>query len=281
MTNSPLKIGIILNFSENINVTALKYLILYQNVIQESIEFQILPNPQDSTLLDKLKTNAELNREDIEEEIKNYEESYLEWLNKRALEYGLRSENHDCVVVVSMAKFSDNYYLSWGKEWAIIALGHWERVMAPPSVFESILTLLLQVTIDVACGEDWPRRHHSTKGCTFDFTASLSDARYKALTGYICSTCEKTIVESCSERFFNDVKKLHTKDWLGTPDSPSVASLTVKKLGYDLFYTKGVKPSFSERIRQTLEEELVKNILKIMGTIIVAVILVWLGLKST
>lgn len=277
MSHIPLKIGIILSSFGVRESAALKYIVLHQNTLQRSIEFQFLPIDETSELLKDLETPGLIDRESFEIKIANHKASYKTWLREEADNYEVPNDNYDGIIVISLAKFTDNYYLTWANNWAILALGHWESKMAPPSVLEFILTLLIQVSVDIACGTG---RHHETKGCAFDFTALLADARYKVLTGFVCSGCIDTIKNTRSEQFIKDIQILLNKDWLGVPDDPSIVSITAKKLGYDLFHTKGFKPTTWERIKITLEEQAVKTVLKIIGSVIIAALLVWLGLKK-
>ena len=63
-------------------------------------------------------------------------------------------------------------------------------------------------------------------------------------------------------------------------DDPCSPACIVSKLGYDLFLTKGIKPSFSENIRALLREELTKEILKLVGGILLAFLLLKFGLTK-
>jgi hypothetical protein len=74
-----------------------------------------------------------------------------------------------------------------------------------------------------------------------------------------------------------DGKILLERKWLGDPTSPSTVALAAKKLGYDLFHKK---PSFLESAQAVFEQEGLKTILQIVGTVAIAVLLFWLGLKK-
>ena len=83
-----------------------------------------------------------------------------------------------------------------------------------------------------------------------------------------------------NDQLLHDVKLILSKKWLGDTSQPSDVSTIAKKFGYDLFHTKGVKQTFLERLQEILEKEVVKTILMIVGTLVIAIILVWLGLKA-
>jgi hypothetical protein len=123
-------------------------------------------------------------------------------------------------------------------------------------------------------------RHFDTRGCMFDFNATLQDARLKVLSGHICDSCTKRVTQLTSKQVVTDVQTLLKRSWLGTASTPSDVALTVKKLGYDLFYTSGVKPTLKERCLAILEQEGLKNLLNVTFQILLTAILVVIGLKS-
>ena len=281
MKQKPIRIGVLICLSESKHYDALKFLILYQNSLQKSIEYHILPYPEEPNPFDILFNKEKIDRDKSLNDIINYQNEYLNWLNQRAESYGLNQETVDGIIILSMSRFLDNYYLTGIGNLELLALGNWERFMAPPSLVEFILTQLVGITVDIACGNNFPARHHTTIGCAFDFCSHLDEAKFKSLCGNVCSICQEIIFKNCSEDFFNDIQLLLKKDWLGSSKEPSYASITAKKLGYDLFHTKGIAPNLWEKFKQTLQDEIAKNIIKIISTILLAALLLWLGLKST
>jgi hypothetical protein len=193
MSKIPTRIGILHALQDDgATEAALKYLVLYQNILQGSLEFSFLPVPQESALLEGLRASESSGRLDasvVTLEMPQFYSEYMQWATERAGRSGVLFDVPDVLIVLSRARFSNRYYFIGEDKWSIIALGDWDAIMAPPSVVESILTLLVEIGLIAACGEDWPRSHNETKGCLFDFTASLKEARYKALTGFICAPC--------------------------------------------------------------------------------------------
>lgn len=279
IASEPIRIGVILAPDFQRELAAFKYLIVYQNTIQRSIEFLHLPF-LGNHLRSLSKPQKALDREDVEGEMKRARLPYLDYLRSEAAEYGVEFEQPDGVAIVSMATFSDNFFVTWEEDWAIIALGNWKRFMAPPSMLEFVQSFLVSVAVDVACEERWPPRHFLTKGCLFDFSANLDDARLGVLTGFICRKCRQQISEVTSEGFLSDIRSLAEVTSLGNSAAPSHVALLVKKLGFDLFRTKGVRPTVWERIRDLMEEEALKTAFNILGTVLIAVLLLWLGLRE-
>lgn len=67
--------------------------------------------------------------------------------------------------------------------------------------------------------------------------------------------------------------------WLGDVSDPTSPTGLARKLGHDLFITKDLKPTLWESLRVTLSTEGLKELLRIIGAVVVVAILVWLGLK--
>jgi len=62
MKKDSTRIGIILTSLGGLDIRALKYLVLFQNTLQESFEFEFLPAPEKSDLLEKLDSSEPLER---------------------------------------------------------------------------------------------------------------------------------------------------------------------------------------------------------------------------
>ena len=256
---------------------ALRYLLLHQNTLQKSFEFHVLPVIEDR-IVDQLLPGQRANRIQVEEEMPAFMRKCRENYARLAQGYGLPSEP-DPILILSTATFADNYYLTGGDDWGIIALGNWERHMAPPSIVEFFLSFAVKVAIDKACGDQFPQRHIMTKGCSFDFHADIANARYSVLSGWLCAQCINTISLAHSDQLVNDAQLLLKREWLGTVAEPSDVSITAKKLGYDLFHVKGITPTWWERIRTVLEEEGVKMLLTIIAGLTVLALSIYWGLK--
>src|SRR5438874_11993120 len=64
---------------------------------------------------------------------------------------------------------------------SVLALGNWMRHMAPRSILEFIVVLLMRQAASFVVPALSKSLHLGTKGCLFDFTSELTEARYKAL----------------------------------------------------------------------------------------------------
>jgi len=74
----PIKVGVLIIGLKGKIESALKYLILAQNTRQKSLEFLLLSLPKEVTILSKLEKIELLLREDILEDINEYESTYIE-----------------------------------------------------------------------------------------------------------------------------------------------------------------------------------------------------------
>lgn len=237
MDNNPVKIGILIApLAKDYDNRALKYLILNMNSLQGSFEYQILPLLE-TELIEQLSFDKIADRSEIERAMPAFLQQYRSRLEATSTDYGLAHEDELKIVILSSARFSDNYYQTGGIGWSIIALGNWESIMSPPSIIEFFISMLIRTSIDEACAGSHPARHIGTKSCCFDFSAEIEDARFFVLSGFICSDCKKTIRNASGDQLVEDASTLLKKLWLGTTSEPSDVSITSRKLGHDLFHT--------------------------------------------
>jgi hypothetical protein len=188
------------------------------------------------------------------------------------------------MVFVSLATLDGHYYYIYEPEYSAIFLGDWNTKMAPPSILESLLTLIIREGIYALVPNTTAGlTHYATRGCVGDFNASLRDTRYKVLQGFLCSECRGSVEAAVGSEACAAWTALLGKSWIGTvADSTSPATI-VKKLGYNLFLTEGFAPTYRERFLQLLQEDGTKEFLKLVSAVLAAVlaaaILLWLKLK--
>lgn len=205
----------------------------------------------------------------------------IERIKKEQEEYGLQETSlPEGIAVITRARFSDDHYgLKEGKV-QIQALGDWKRSMAPPSIFEFILTLLIRQAASFATESVSRSQHLGTKGCLFDFTADLTDVRYKVLQSFVCKACRRRLQEGGALHVLDDMLRVLDMSWLGKVEDPYSPSGIVAKLGYNLFLTQGIKPSKWEIVQGLLRDEGIKEIVKLISALVLAGLLFWLGWKK-
>jgi hypothetical protein len=277
----PTRVGVILADLGKLNVAALKYLITHLNMLQRSIEFELLAIEPTDALLVRLRHGQEVDRDRCRSMLPAFRDRVLRQLATEQNEYDLSDNSVPAgFVVISLARFSDEHYGLKSGEVQIQALGEWDRTMAPPSIFEFIITFLMRQSASFVAPTVSKSVHLGTKGCLFDFTADLSEARYKALQHFICTVCRERLEEASAPFLADDLLQVLDSKWLGVSTDPSCPAGIVAKLGYDLFRTKGIQPTFWESLRSLLRDEATKEILKLIGAVLAGLLLYRLGVKG-
>jgi len=267
----PFRIGILL-MNDELNKPGLKYLLLSMNRVQSHFEYSVLDYPTSDAVIKALTTGQTVDREKtLKPALVGFRGRYAEWARSEATNLGMVPQETDALVVISCATFSDNFYSTRNDGVSVIALGHWERFMAPPSLAEFIQGLIVRESIARICKPLSGSVHLETRGCICDFTVDLDEARLKILSGYICHSCRTILAEHCSDAVISDLTVLLTKDWLGSLDDPKSVAATLKKLGLDLFHSSGIQPTLRERVVQLLVEESTKEAVKWSFVIALAV----------
>ena len=80
-------------------------------------------------------------------------------------------------------------------------------------------------------------------------------------------------------RCADEVELVLSKDWIGDLSSIASVASTIEKLGVNLFITKGLTPTFTERIVSAVREDGIKELIKLIYAIILAGMLFYLGWK--
>jgi hypothetical protein len=152
--------------------------------------------------------------------------------------------------------------------------------MAPPSVIEFILTLIIRLSVGLVCPQFLPSRHLGTKGCLFDFTIDLNEVKFKVLQGSICKQCRDALALGGQGRLAEELSTALSRDWIGKTSTPGSAANIVANLGHDLFITRGLKPGVWQNVLTTLQKEGTKELIKWLALILGTFLLVRLGLKA-
>jgi hypothetical protein len=282
ISSAPAKVGVILADLGKLNVTALKYLVVHLNTLQKSVEFEFLARDSEDVLLVNLGEGSVVDRDNFRALLPDFHSEITRALERQQKAYDLADLSLPTnFVVISLAKFSDEHYGLKEKHVQVQALGNWARHMAPPSILEFIIVLLMRQAASFVVPSMSKSLHLGTKGCLFDFTSDLAEARYKALQSFICSDCRSRMQESGATHLADDVARVLDLNWLGVPSDPHSPAGIVANLGYNLFLTKGIQPTWWENIRSILRDEATKEIIKLVFAILLATLLLRLGLKGS
>jgi hypothetical protein len=274
------RIGILFGRLDKLNLPALQYLILCVNSLQRTFQYEFYPCELEHDLLRALRSDGIVNRKELKEGIPAFLQSLREYLVQESATYDTQESPPDYFVIYTITRFDDEYYTTRRDGLSVIALGNWERSMAPPSILEFFLTLTLRESVAAVSPSLSGSIHLGTKGCLFDFTRSLDEVRQKVLHGFVCDFCRRALDADGLPDLPDELTRVLGKEWLGRPRNPHSPASVVSKLGFNLFTTKGLEPGFREKLMGTLKNEGVKELIKIIGAIALAFLILFLGLKE-
>jgi hypothetical protein len=258
---------------------AVRFLLLRLNVVQTAFEFEFIPLLTRDPFVDGLRGRGVLDRS----ETKVASDAFADRLERSAVAgaamFGLPDEERQRVVVLSTARFADRFYVTRTPRLSVLALGDWERTMAPPSLTEFFLSLVISEAITHAVPALRKAGHYGTKGCKLDFSVVLTDARQQVLSSFICASCRSRIPDD----LLAQIEAMVDNAWLGEVSDPSSPAAIAAALGHDLFVVKGLRPTLWETVKVTLRQDGVRQLLTVVQTVIttmlVAALLLYLGLK--
>ncbi|GIH09766.1 hypothetical protein Rhe02_78330 [Rhizocola hellebori] len=261
----------------------MRFLVLRLNTIQRNFEFEFIPFDSNDRFLAMLRPGMLVDREELRSECAAFRARQMALFLDYNEGFQTTEPEPGHVIVLSTARFSDNHYSMRSNGVSVVALGNWRRTMAPPSILEFVLTLVVREALACVSRRLSGSVHLGTKGCPCDVTPLLADARQKVLSSYLCSYCRTLLAEDGLVALIPAIEKMLDKSWLGTPHDQSSPAGIASALGHDLFIVKGLRPTLYETIRITLRQEGIKQLIStgatILATILVAIILVRLGLK--
>ncbi|MBA6433786.1 hypothetical protein [Streptomyces sp. GMR22] len=278
----PHRIGLI-SCLDGVNGTALQYLILQLNALQGGFSFEFLPCDQADPFIAALNRSGRVDREDIRYQSLEFWERHKAFQLAYIQTFRTQEQPTGRVVLLTGARFHDNFYSMRQGNVSVIALGNWERWMAPPSILEFALTLTIREAMASVSSKLRGSVHLGTKGCPCDLTVSLDDTRIKVLSSHLCGFCRESLAVDGLDSLIPDIEAMLSKSWLGSADDPASPAGVVSSLGHDLFIVKGLKPTTWENIRTALQKEGVPQFLTLVqttiGAVLVATFLLILGLK--
>jgi len=159
-----------------------------------------------------------------------------QWLQGQGTNYGNWRLTYGPTVVVTETPIHGHYLSTIGENMGVITIAGWNRRFSPPSVLEFILSnvqraaLRMLVTTEIGS-------HYPTRGCVWDFSATVEDARVSIASGYLCATCKDVIAKALRQEQVEDVEGLLRNDWIGSvDDSTSVASDLKRIFGLSLIH---------------------------------------------
>lgn len=183
-------------------------------------------------------------------ELREIVEAHEEWL---ASKDGYGGKQGPCAtVVVTETPLSGAYISNSVGNLAVVTLSNWRQYIYPQSKIEFVLASVQRLAARVAISNRLGS-HYPTRGCVWDFTANVRDFKAGALVGHICDECRPILGEALTQEELDQYSQLVDRRWIGKlEDVGSVASNLKRVYGYDLSITRGVTPSFLDRIVQIM-----------------------------
>ena len=275
-----MRVGVVIMPKRRLNEPALRYLVLAMNKEQQLIQFEFYNITSGHPVFAALRDGRPMRRALVEQLLPEFAEQLRERIAGRNTGHGLSEPPPEQFVVIGHSRFDDNYYSTRGDSVAVIGLGSWKRVMAPPSFVEFVQTILVREAVAGLCPSLRESVHLGNKGCLLDFTELLTETRQKALVGFVCDYCRDRMRTDGQPQLADVVTHLLDRAWLGRPSDPRSPAGIMANLRYDLFTTKGRAESSGEAFLSALRSEAAKQIVTIVGVVLAAVILLVLGLKA-
>ncbi|MBI3912858.1 MAG: hypothetical protein HY327_01485 [Chloroflexi bacterium] len=278
-----LKIRIFYIQCPTLDTEACSFLLLSQNSQQDALEFEIHNTetdliPEDFTNKSSLK--KPIARERILSECKTITERYDEWVKNNVHQgFGARSEMGSISIFITEIPLELNFYARKEEDVAVISIAAWRRHIAPPSALEFIIRIVQRLAVPYLL-KSYLRSHFATRGCLFDFNQILSGVKNSVLLGYICEDCRNILLKQLGENKVDAIIQLVDLKWIGKVDEAgSVANILKKSFHYELDLTKGLKPTWLERVKEVLPSTLTQQVIVFITGFLLAALLFYLRLK--
>jgi hypothetical protein len=210
-----IRIGVLLGRSTKLEIPALRFLILHLNSLQPVFEYEFLPNDMRNSLFDSLGEGKDVDREEVRKNAPDFLSRYSAFLREKISALELKQDPPEKFILITDCTFSDGYYSMRRQNLSVLALGNWEREMAPPSILEFLLTLVIRESVASISPSLRGSIHLGTKGCICDFTDSLHEAKYKVLHGFVCDYCRTALKNDGLPSLPEIVARILRKEWLG------------------------------------------------------------------
>jgi hypothetical protein len=276
----PLRVAIAFGAFGVRDLTPYKYFLLLLNRLQRTCQFEIHDIDGGDAFLRSLAKSAD-NAQQARDGLADFGERFRRHIEQGIKRYDLAKDAPDQFVLITGLTLSDSRYLIRRGRTTMLALGLWEKYMAPPSLAEFLQLLALRAPYSAIEGHVWNQIHLGNRACIFDFTAKLSNTRLMALTGVgVCSDCERALELDGFQEAASEIRRIASREWCGTITEVGSPAHVMARLGYNLFLTKGFEASFLERVKKVLADDGLKEFVKISLALLLAWLLIRLGLKG-
>jgi hypothetical protein len=280
-TQDRLRVALVLGGFPSEKATAFKYFLLLLNRLQRTFEFEFFDPPSEDPLIEILRSKDPLEANSVREKLPAFDNRLRQSVDRVIQEFELAATWPTQIIIVSLATLSNYHFLIRRQKVSLLALGEWERSMAPPSAAECVQVLVLRAAYSALEGAVWNSIHAGTRACVFDFTDNLEDTRLMALAGIgVCSECAAALSADGHASAAQEIRTVVERAWLGERNTPGTPAAIMASLGYDLYLTKGFTPTWRERLAELLREDVFKEAVKLIFALVLAALVLVLGLKK-
>lgn len=228
----PIRVGLVLAAFPREKETAFKYFLLLLNRLQKTFEFAFYTPPKNDPLVALLSSGRVLDADETKGQLLGFAERLRRRAEEQIRIFDLSSSYPTQVVIISLASLSDYHFLKRRKHVSLLALGEWDRSMAPPSAAEFLQVAVLRAAYSALEGRVWNSIHLGTRSCIFDFTANLEDTRFMTLTGLgVCEECERALKQDGLSRSATEIREVVNRSWLGTRGTPGTPANIMAQFG--------------------------------------------------
>jgi hypothetical protein len=275
-----MRIGVTFVAFPSKDLTPYKLFVLLLNRLQRSCEFEIYDADEDDEFVGMLEEGA-VDADRTRARLDGFGQRIRMQIEARIKEFDLLAQQPDQIIVITGATLSDYYYLIRRKKTTLLALGEWEKSMAPPSLVEFMQLQVLRAPYSALEKEVWNVSHLGGRACVFDFCENLENARLMALAGVgVCADCAAALRADGFPEAADEIRYIAGHKWRGERSTAGSPADLMARLGYDLFLTKGFEPTRLERLRRILVDDGVKEGIKVLFAVLLAYLLFRLGLQA-
>ena len=268
----PIRVGVAFAAFPVRDITPYKYFVLLLNRLQHSCEYELVDIYRKDHYVKWLRQKL-VPANPARDSLAKFGARIHEQIAAAIDVHGLAVEQPDQLVIVTGATLSDYHYLIRRDKTTLLALGQWERFMAPPSLAEFLQLLLLRAPFSALEGAVWENIHLGNRACVFDFTDNLENTRFMALAGVgVCESCEAALKEDGYPAAPEEIRRVAAREWRGELGTAGTPANIMARLGYNLFLTKGFEPGVVDRLRKIFTDDTVKELIKFSF----AALLAWL-----
>jgi hypothetical protein len=204
-------------------------------------------------------------REILEPIIRNAIRDYDSWL-KNSVYRTFDFHETDPAIIVTETPIAGKFISYALPGVAILSAAHWRDFMGSRagSGLEYVLTGVQRLSLRLCYGAVIGS-HYSTRGCLWDYNNHQPDVRFSSFLGYLCEACRQGLKKVATPEEFESISKLIKNDWIGEESKPaSIAGILKKDFKYSLRRSTGLRPGVISTVADSMKSEFGKFFVEII-----------------